>query len=314
MIHDLVATSGLILPAGLRAAAVESRALTRDVEKGVLVKIRRGAFIESDLWHSSTPRQRHVFRIRAALAVQRRQVIVAGLSAAALWGMPIAGDWPSEVTLLDEWRGGGHSEHGVRRTASGFLTARRVDLDGIDVTSLARTAIDVARSATFSGGVGSLDWALWRKNPRALRGNELVEELERYDFRKGRRQAEAQIAFSTSLSDSFGESECRSVIHLLGFDPPDLQIEIRDSQGLMIPDFAWLGVQQLGEFDGKLKYTRCFAPGDDIGEVVWQEKKREDRLRRKGFGMTRMLTSDVKTPARLEALLVEARVPRPDSP
>ncbi|MEY2848739.1 MAG: hypothetical protein RI885_1404 [Actinomycetota bacterium] len=310
MLHELIAHDGLILPSTFGLGGTGARALARDVDRGLLVKLRRGAFVESSVWESSSLRDRHILRVRAVVSAAQRPVIVAGLSAAALWGMPIDGDWPTDVTLLDQWKGGGRSEPGVRRTASGFVTATSTELSGIAVTTLARTAVDVARCMPFSLAMGSLDWALWRNNPRAITHEDLVDELARYRFHAGRRRVEAQLSFATHLSDSYGESECRAVIYLLGFEIPELQLEVRDGVGLMRPDFTWPGVRRLGEFDGKLKYTCGFAPDGDIAEIVWQEKKREDRLRRLGYGMSRFTTSDVKNPRLLQAILQDAGIPR----
>ncbi len=301
---------GLILFDRVRGLVGDARVLRRDVERGILVKLRRGAFVERSRWDQLEPRDRHLLRIHAVAAVAREPVIVAGESAAAVWGMPIAGDWPAEVTIMQEWRGGGRSEPGVRRTAAGFTTARIDELDGLRVTSLSRTALDVARRASFPDAIASLDWALWRKNPRAVSKEELQDELRRLNPRARARHLERALEFSTSLSDSFGESKTRAVIHLLGFAAPELQVEFRDSQGTIQPDFFWRSVMHAAEFDGKAKYTRQEYTHGNPGEVVWREKKREDRLRRAGCGVTRILTEHVEHPHRLETMLLEAGIPR----
>src|SRR5690606_7330800 len=132
-----------------------------------------------EAWSTASPREQHLLRARAALAAARAPVALAGLSAAAAWGMPIAGEWPTEVTVLDRWRGGGRSEPGVRKTAAGVTTATTTVAGGLPVTSLARTALDVARVHSFADAVGSVDWALWCKNGSAIRPHELAEELVR---------------------------------------------------------------------------------------------------------------------------------------
>jgi hypothetical protein len=288
----------------------DPRSLIRDVAKGALVRLRRGVFIPTSAWNQASPRHRHVLRIRAAIAATNRPVAVAGISAAALWGMPVASSWPDEVTLLDEWRGGGRSEPGVRRTSAGFRSAEIVTIDGIRVTSLPRTAIDVARRSSFADGVGSLDWALWQKNKNAVTKLALLDDLRQLDSRSGIRHVERSIEFSTHLSDSFGESRCRVVIHFLGFAAPELQHEFQDTQGAMYPDFTWLRQRKAAEFDGKMKYTRNEYNDGDPAEKVWQEKKREDRLRRMNLQTTRLLTSDVENPERLASLLIDLGVER----
>ena len=224
--------------------------------------------------------------------------------------MPIAGAWPDEVLLLDKREGGGHIEPGVRRTSIGVSTAVPAQVDGIPVTTLTRTALDIALRSPFVDAVGSVDWALWRKNPYAVTVDDLSRELELFANTRGFRRIAHAANFASSLSDSFGESEARAVIHLLGFTAPEQQVEFRDDQGLIEPDFYWRGIRTAVEFDGKVKYTRNEFTHGDPGEVAWREKKREDRLRRMDVSVYRILTEDVKRPQRLERVLLEAGVPR----
>jgi hypothetical protein len=301
---------GIVFTRDVPGHLEDPRSVTRSVERGELVKLRRGAYVPTYIWAASTPRERHILRIRAVTAQAERPIVVCGESAAALWGMPISGEWPAAVSVLDEWRGGGRAEPGVRRTAAGFRTARIVDFEGHRVTDIARTALDVARRSSFSEAVGSVDWALWRKNERAVPVDALVDDAENFDAQLGRGHLQRVVSFATSLSDSFGESRCRATIHLQGFEPPQLQVEFRDELGSMYPDFYWPSTRTAAEFDGKQKYTRDeFTSGDPV-EAVWREKKREDRLRRQVNGVARLLTADVLSPDRLSRLLVDAGVHR----
>lgn len=310
MDYSPFARDGLILTRYVSPHVDDCRVLRRDADRGLLVKLRRGTFVEREKWETADPRERHILRIRSVLAAARRPVVVAGHSAAALWGMPIGGEWPSEVTVLDEWRGGGRSEPGVRRTAAGHRTARSVELDGIRTTDLARTAIDIARSCPAEVALGSVDWALWRRNPAAVTSGDLSAELDSLASRSNRRRVERVIAQATSLSDSYGESCARIAIHRLGFAPPELQAEFSDAEGTMSVDFRWADAGVVVEFDGKQKYTRDEFTAGDPGEVVWREKKREDRLRRLGLTVVRVLWSDLRNPELLARRLADAGVPR----
>ena len=310
MDYDALGHNGLILFNQVRDVLDDSRGLRRDAERGILVRLRRGAFVTRGVWDGADSRERHLLRARAALAVTARPSALAGVSAAALWGMPIDEDWPSDITILDEWRGGGRSEPGLRKTAAGFRTASTQIVDGISVTSIERTALDVARTHSFAKAIGKLDWVLWRKRQGAPKKDLLIDELNLLNPRFGMRHLERCVAFSTSLSDSFGESTARAVIHLLGFEAPELQVEFFDSQGKMEPDFYWRSVRKIAEFDGKAKYTRAEFTRGNPGEVVWREKKREDRLRAMEVGITRILTEHVETPARLDRMLFDAGIPR----
>ena len=42
-----------------------------------------------------------------------------------------------------------------------------------------------------------------------------------------------------------------------------------------------------GEFDGRIKYGRTLMPGQDPGDVVFEEKRREDRIRDTDLGVVR---------------------------
>jgi hypothetical protein len=94
---------------------------------------------------------------------------------------------------------------------------------------------------------------------------------------------------------------------------PDLQVVYPHAFGEDQVDFRWKRrfhvkhLPLLGEFDGEVKYTRGeFMGGRTISEVVWAEKRREDRLRAPGRGMARWLWADALRPERLRALLLNA--------
>jgi len=296
---------GLVLARDVLPFVESHRVLTRAVETGSLHRLRRGAYVIADRWASATSRERHMLRIRAVVADARGAVTVAGNSAAAVWGMPLL-EFPDTVTLLEPWKGGGRSEPGVRRTsrAAGFVTP--VNRGGLTCTTLARTAIDVARGLPFAAAVARLDWALWRRNEHVVTIEDLAAELEHGRPSRVLRRA---VAFATHLSDSLGESEARATMHQLGFPAPVLQHPFSDEQGRMVPDFWWERYGIAGEFDGKAKYTRGELTLGDPSEVVWREKKREDRLRRQVRTVVRIVTDDVRHPERLRRLLLAAGLP-----
>lgn len=78
---------------------------------------------------------------------------------------------------------------------------------------------------------------------------------------------------------SAGESLSRVQMFRLGLPRPRLQVKHEDDLGLIgHVDFDWDGV--VGEFDGKMKYrVPPDADPSEAAEIVWREKKREDRLR-----------------------------------
>ena len=67
----------------------------------------------------------------------------------------------------------------------------------------------------------------------------------------------------------------------VGVPAPEPQFEVFHPDGSLagICDWCWLDHRLLGEFDGRVKYGRLLKPGQEPGDVVFQEKEREDLLR-----------------------------------
>ena len=307
---ETTTTSGLHFTASEGEWLADRALVKQQLRSGRLIRLRRGAFVEADVWNAAPPRQKHILRIRAVVEMARNPVIVCGVSAAAVHGMPIMGEWLDEVSVLDRWKGGGRSEAGVRRWSAGFMTARIVTVDGLHVTDVARTALDIARRTSFEAAIGTLDWAIWRKNPGRITKLDLASELRLMNPRVGLRHLARLVEFSTSLSDSFGESYFRALFFLLGFEVPELQFEMRDHQGKMSSDYGWRLVRQVGEFDGKVKYSRNEYSQGDQADVLWREKKREDRIRALQFGVVRFIWNEIYDLPQLVAKLDKAGVPR----
>lgn len=306
----LVDAHGLIHASAELQEAGSYRGMWADVQRGLLVKLRRGVYVETAKWRELDPRQRHILRIRATAATATRPIAVAGLSAAALWGIPIGRDWPDEVTVIDRWKGGGRSEGGVQRTARDYSTARLVTVDGVECTSLERTALDLARVQPLADAVASVDWCLGAENPAQIGLEPLWAELGRLNRWAPRRRLEGVLRLATDRSGSFGESRARVVMFQLGFADPVLQQEFRDDRGSLFVDFFWPRASVVVEFDGKMKYTEDRYTSGDPAAVVWREKQRQDRLQRLVRRVERITTADVERPEQLALILSAAGVPR----
>jgi len=301
---------GLVYARDLREAGDDIRYLRDEARRGTLQRVRRGAYCLRATWAAADGRERHILQVRAAVREVRVDALVAGRSAAALWGIPGAARWPEPVTLLTRPRGGGSSDADVRRTIVGFEHAKRFRVGGLACTGLARTAIDVARISGFADAVAVLDAVRDRRRSRPVTPGDLTHELILAAEARGIGRLRRAVDFSTGCSESVGESRARVAIHRLGYRPPQLQREFRDEQGSMFPDFFWADVDVALEFDGKVKYTRGeFTRGDPSG-VVWREKQREDRLRRLVSRVERVVTADVEAPHRLDRILSNAGVAR----
>lgn len=303
----------LIFVEDVRAAGGDPRELRTACHRGTMTRVRRGVYLPTPEWGALDPRDQHLLVVLALAHRSHPPFLVAGPSAGAVWGLPYAAAWPAEVTLLVTSATGGKSEPGVRRTVASAASARGVSIDGIPVTTFARTALDLARTEDFPMAVAILDRAVWRRDPEATTVRELLDELARAGFvRRGAHLARA-IAFASELSDSPYESLTRAAIHELGFVAPLLQVELRDDEGMIVPDFLWPGIAA-AEFDGRVKYVKDEYTDGDPASVVWREKKREDRLRRMVPTVVRIIADDVHDRMRLAKLLDDAGVPRLERP
>ena len=166
------------------------------------------------------------------------------------------------------------------------------------VTDVGRTCLDLARSLPFEAAVVTLDAALHE----GLVTRELIE-TRLFDIAgtRGSRHAARVVLFADGRSESVGESRSRVALRDLGLAPSALQFEIRTSSGLLVgrTDFAWEEERVVGEFDGRIKYGRLLRPGQDAGDAVFEEKRREDAIRAEDWDFVRWTWSDLSPPTRL---------------
>lgn len=319
-----VCRDGLIPSAALGDAGMNSHAIDMLLQCGELVRVRRGVYMLGEAWRAANVDARYRTFVRATAEVAGRPLVLSHLSAAALHGLPIIGPWPTTVHVLSPRSSGGST---ARFTTSHQATASRaptVEIAGCTVTNLARTLVDVAASSTFLVGVTMLDHALrideQRVDAETRRGlppvgiltkDVLLEELAAGRPRSGAVQVERAIAFANPLSANPGETLSRVRIHELGFEVPELQVRFTVNGREYWVDFYWRRVRKMAEFDGELKYTRGVVLGDrDPGEVVFEEKKREDALRTRAQSFDRWVWELALSPRRFFDFLTERGVPR----
>lgn len=285
---------------------IESFILTRTVESGRrsefyraaragrYIRLAHGVYVPATTWSSLSSDDRYLARIHAVASVSRPGLLFSHRSAAALWRLPSIGDWSPVVEATV-----GSMSTGPSRAA---FTARQypvpsehVEIDGLAVTALARTVIDVGRLASLGAAVAAMDAALAEKDRRTaliterVTPEQLAAEFHRIKSARGSRRCRDALELADGLSGSAGESLSRVNMHLLGIPRPVLQQEFRDAQGLIgYVDFWWPEFGLIGEFDGVGKYLRAdILAGRSTADALVAEKKREDRLRALGPRVTR---------------------------
>jgi hypothetical protein len=256
------------------------RALLRT---GELRRVRHGVY----RW--STPSEAdaapdHAALARLTWAQLRPGATVSHLSAAVMHGLPLLGPPPQRVSVIRPGGGHGRVSPTLHLHRCDLAASDVVELDGVPVTSMARTAVDVARTSSFDQATVVADAAL-RFGVHRL---ELQRCAEAFCGRRGVARARRVIAFANAESGSAGESVSRVRMHQAGLPAPVLQWQINDSDGRQLfTDFAWPDLRTVGEFDGKIKYGRLLRPGQSADDVVMAEKQRENRIRRHGWWLVR---------------------------
>lgn len=301
----IASANGIALVRDLTRLGVDDAAYRKASARGELIRLHRGAYMDADRWQQLDRHERYRQRVVAALLASRGNPIASHVSAAALWRLPIIGQWPELVHVLASRSTGTRTENGFRRHAVDREDVEMVELEGVRVTSLARTLLDLAATSTFASAVASLDYALRHKLTTTSALRRYFESLPDLRLRK---RVNRVLDFATPLAGSAGESLSRVNIHELGFPAPELQVVFTDRIGRVGDvDFWWKAINLIGEFDGLVKYTRAeYTQGRPIEEIVIAEKIREDRLRALGPNVSRWLWGVALRPKELYAHLSSA--------
>lgn len=270
--------------------------------RGELCSVRRGAYARPGVL-PGRPEARHAVQVRAAVGQVSPDAVVSHLSAAVLHGLPVWGDPLRRVQLTRSRRSGARRTRDLHVHAAPLETWEITSVDGVAVTSLPRTLVDVGRHLGFEQAVVVADAALWRK---LVTRAELDEALDAARGRPGVPAARRALAFARWGAESVGESRSRVAMLRAGLPEPVLQWVVRTAAGVVLgrADFGWPGLRTFGEFDGREKYGRLVPTGRTPGDVVFAEKRREDAMRGEGLGAVRWCWADLDpfdaTAARLE--------------
>lgn len=290
--------------------------LRREFAQGRMLRLRAGVYLPTDLWRSASSREQHLWRIRAAAAL-RPDLVFSHLSAAAVWGLPRIGTWPTAPSIIAAADSYSASPTYLQRhrVVEPFEVVVR---DGLLVTTLARTVVDIARTEPLSAAVAMADHALpgnqhkLRDEPdRPLTTHDALRNEWARCSRRGARMAELALRLADGRSGSAGESLSRTAMYLLGMPRPELQTRFADERGhIGSVDFYWPEQRLIGEFDGLGKYRRAeLLQGLSPADAVIAEKQREDRLRAPGRGVSRWGWETASSLPRLREHLAKAGLP-----
>ena len=285
----LAMTKGATSSRAVLAAGVGRRDLDRAVASGDLVRLRRDALVDGEMWRAAAPWERHALRARAVAAAftsdRGCSVVLTHHSALAVQGVALHGV-DDRVHLSPIGGGRGHTTDLVRvhrQVPAPFVT----DHEGLPVVTVAAGCVQVAAASGAEAGLVSADHALHRSAMTAAELDHAVESLGASRSSRAphlvRRLADARI-------ESAAESRARWAFHVAGLVQPTPQVELRDEWGVVWARLDFL-IEELGvviEVDGMGKYQ-------DQRDLR-AEKRREDRLRELGYEVVRLTWADLADP------------------
>lgn len=277
---------GLVRRAAAQKVGISDDELAAAVGRSELARLSRGVFMvvpSEPEGHSPQGRQEkyRLACIAAATSMHSGTAALSHQSAAALHGLPLLGADHERVHVTRRRSGGGSIREGRYRHAGPLSDDDVAEIDGIAVTNLRRTVLDVARAGTFAQALTAVDGGL----ARGLLRDELTDALAGRAT-DGILTARRAVLCGNALSESPGESWSRAQIIAGGLPVPRLQRRYLTGDGAYRVDFDWDGVL-VGEFDGLVKYRGCLRPGEAPHDAVIREKLREDALRAQGVAVVR---------------------------
>ncbi len=305
-LQALTAQHGVFLRKEAIALGYDDRAIHRHLSDGTWHRVRRGAYVDGELWRSSPLATQRLLLARAVLRNSRCHAFLSHQSAAHALGADV---WqPPELAHLTRSDGrAGRREAGVVQHRGVLRVGDTTVRDGIPVTSGTRTALDVA-------SVSDVEHSLVVVNSLLHLGETtkplLTQGLATQDCWPRTLHNDLVVRLADGRLESVGESRAYFLCWAQGLPAPQPQFEVKDRSGNIVArlDFAWPQRRVWMEFDGRQKYVKYLRPGETVADAVAREKRREDQIRElTGWLCIRICWADLYTPeltaARVRAML-----------
>lgn len=267
------------------------RALSRKLHAGQLVSPYRNVYARKEYADSLDPieRSRHLVR---TLALMHPGWRFAGISAASMFGFEHGYVLHKDglVFIAGKESTPKSSDSHLRHIYAPHTSMRVID--GVKVTSVARTLVDCALLYPFEQVLPLFDSALRRGLLVDKEVTGICSGL-RCDYTRVLRP----LRYADGLSENGGESRCRALLIDSGFVVPRLQREFIDPKtgARYRTDFSWEcgnGRIVVLEYDGLEKYVNPeMNHGYGSWQVVNDERARESALIRAGVSVVVRLSS-----------------------
>jgi hypothetical protein len=270
------------------SAAVRSGRLTR-------AQLRTSAWrrVFPDVYACASLPMTHRIRAAAAARILLPGAVLCGRSAAAVWGVPLAGGGDDvELAVPSTCRAG--AVRGLQVTRRSLPDEDVTRRNGLAVTTPLRTALDLGRIVPLDEAVVALD--------KFLRAG-LVTLGELRDAAAvtpgpGCRQIRRAVALADGLAESPQETRLRLALGRSHLPAPVAQYVVRDADGFIARvDFAWPEHRIALEYEGAWHGER---------QQVAKDRRRLNRLSAAGWQVVFVTAEDLRHPEQLIARIAAA--------
>ena len=213
-----------------------------------------------------------VTRAHAAWLWSGRAGVVAGQSAAALHGAK----WVDHLAPAQLLYPNRRPPDGITTWSDRFEDDETSFIDGVRVTTPARTALDIACRYPRGRAVAAID-SLARATKLKVADVELL--AERHRGRRGIRAAVEVLDLVDAGAESPQETRVRLLLIGAGFPRPETQIPVYDDYGQLIAviDMGWRDIKVGVDYEGRHhrmsrgQFDRAIWRYDAINELGWDD-------------------------------------------
>lgn len=310
----LIARDGIFSTQDAERVGVDRHALTRLCREGAVVRLTRGWYA---LVTASAPEGAELHRLTAlALGRQfRARAVISHHSLLLVRNLPtyrpdlatvhLTSAVPDRPTVAAA--GGAASRRPsvtvrrpglvIHRAVGGLRLAAQRRGDGRP--GAMPLAHAVVQAGLLSGPVGALVPADAALRAASVTPEGLARAVDDLSHHTGIGPVRVALARADARHESPGESRTAYVLRCLGFEV-EPQLEVVAEGRRFRADFRVLGTRVLVEFDGAVKYA------DGRRATLFEEKRREDALRREGWVVVRLVWADLDDPERVRRLVLDA--------
>lgn len=280
---------GVVTAAELVAAGLSEGKIEALVRRGVLAAVLHGTYADVARVAEATqsdPARTRLVSVAAAVATAGPGAAASHEDAAVVHGLALLERPRPEVHTITVPPSPtlGRRRRAAVQVHTAALPAGHVRVrDGIPVTSVARTVVDLARTLPFRAGVVVADSALCRYQVGKGELEAVLRDCGRWP---GIAKARRVVAFSDALAESPFESIARVAFADGRLPAPMLQVWIMaPGHAIARVDFLWDQHATIAEADGAVKYADP--------DRARKQLKRDSELRRAGYEVVHFTWQDL---------------------